>query len=113
MSFLVNDDEFLPWALTVDDLGLSDITGQGDDNGSIDLPTICQAAGYMSRFCTAYGLANQSHAALAAALTLPIHRSFNLQQSVIRLPRLHLPTLVAHPTLDCSYPPILLFSTTK
>ncbi|KFH42529.1 hypothetical protein ACRE_067520 [Hapsidospora chrysogenum ATCC 11550] len=65
-----NLEEVSPWALSMSDLGV-DIVGQVDFEQPP--PTARQAATYLARFCHAFSLGNQSSAALAAALSIPLH----------------------------------------
>ncbi|CAM6002547.1 unnamed protein product [Sphagnum balticum] len=76
--------EFSPWAVQVNNLDL-EIAGNID---VIDTPpTAIQAASYLARLCNAFDLGNQYSAALAAALSLPLHRSTSLQKpAAIELP---------------------------
>ncbi len=66
------DNRHSPWGVLVDSLDL-EIVGEIDVHHSP--PTPRQAAGYLARLCSAYDLGDQCSAALAAALTLPLHRS--------------------------------------
>jgi hypothetical protein len=79
------DDRYSPWRVLIDSLDL-EIVGEIDVHYS---PlTASQAAGYFARLCAAYDLKNQCSIALAAALTLPLHRNtapFSLV--TIELPR--------------------------
>lgn len=74
-----------PWATVVQDLDVS-IAGDPEDNQRP--PTAREAAHYLSRFCEAYDLGSQCTAALAAALTIPLHANINSFKSVeIQLPK--------------------------
>ena len=98
---IAGEDRCPPWAVLVDNLDLK-IDGKIDFNHSP--PTATQAAGYLARLCVAYDLGNQSSAALAAALSLPLHRSTAPFGPVtIELPRQSLTTRVASPPLG-QYP---------
>jgi hypothetical protein len=93
-------DEFSPWAVQVDNLDL-EIVGNIE---VIDTDTICtpptaiQATGYLARLCVAFNLGNQFSAALAAALSLPLHRSTSpLKPATIELPCPSLSTYITSP----------------
>ncbi|KAL5316340.1 hypothetical protein ACEPPN_015385 [Leptodophora sp. 'Broadleaf-Isolate-01'] len=97
----VAGDRPTPWAVLVDNLDIEIV-------GEIDVihapPTARQAASYLARLCAAFDLGNQCSAALAAALSLPLHRSTSPLKSVtIELPRPSLPIRVASPGQD-QYP---------
>jgi hypothetical protein len=79
------DARYSPWGVLVDSLDL-EIVGEIDVHHSP--PTASQAAGYLARLCAAYNLGSQCSAALAAALSLPLHRSTDpLHPVTIELPR--------------------------
>lgn len=61
-----------PWAVSVDDIAIK-ISGVTTRN--YKPPTAHEAACYLSRLCHAYDLGDQASAALAAALTIPLHSS--------------------------------------
>jgi len=89
------DDRYSPWAVLVDNVDI-EIVGKIDINHSP--PTAGQAASYLARLCVAYDLGKQCSAALAAALSLPLHRSIAPFGPVtIELPRPSLTTRVASP----------------
>lgn len=87
-----------PWAVSLDDIG---VEIDGDVDGGKHAPTSREAACYLARFCRAYGLGNQSSAALAAALSLPLHASTTyLRPATIELPRPSLPDCAGSPSPD-------------
>ena len=79
-----------PWAVSAHDLG---IQVSGVATGNQRPPTAREAACYLSRLCQAYDLGNQASAAIAAAITIPLHAHTAPVKSVrIELPR---PSLTA------------------
>jgi hypothetical protein len=96
------DDRYSPWGILVDNLDL-EIVGEVDAHHSP--PTASQAAGYLRRLCVAYALGDQSSAALAAALSIPLHRSTAPLGSVtIELPRPSLSIRFVEPLGQGEYP---------
>jgi hypothetical protein len=96
------DDCYSPWGILVDNLDL-EIVGEVDAHHSP--PTASQAAGYLRRLCVAYALGDQSSAALAAALSIPLHRSTGPLGSVtIELPRPSLSIRYVEPLGQGEYP---------
>lgn len=84
-----------PWAVRVDDIGL-EIAGKADITQHP--PTAREAACYLARLCHAYGLGSQRIAAIAAALTIPLHASTAMMKSVtIDLPKPSFSVRVAPP----------------
>jgi hypothetical protein len=95
------DNRYSPWGVLVDNLDL-EVVGEIDVNHSP--PTAGQAAGYLARLCVAFDLGSQCSAALAAALSLPLHRSTApLGPVTIELPRPLLSIRVETPR-QCQYP---------
>lgn len=79
------DTKVSPWAVEVEDLGL-DIAGVVDTSQRPPAPR--EAACYLARLCRVFGLGRQCSAALAAALTLPLHASYATRAAAkIELPR--------------------------
>ncbi|KAL1850456.1 hypothetical protein VTK73DRAFT_9677 [Phialemonium thermophilum] len=75
-----------PWAVRIEDLGIR-IAGDADADPGRRPPTSRQAAQYVARLCSAYDLGSQCSAALAAALSLPLHASIApLKSTTIELP---------------------------
>ncbi|KAK0110105.1 hypothetical protein ONS95_002761 [Cadophora gregata] len=94
----VAGDRPTPWAVLVDNL---DLEMAGEIDVTHPPPTARQAANYLARLCAAFDLGNQCSAALAAALSLPLHRSTSPLKSVtIELPRPSLQVCVASPSQD-------------
>ena len=84
-----------PWAISVEDM---DVQIGGEIDGRQQPPTTREAACYLARFCSAFGLGSQSSAALAAALSIPLHASTAPLKSVtIELPEPSLTARVATP----------------
>lgn len=84
-----------PWAVQVQDIGV-DISGTAD--ASRRPPTAREAAGYVARLCRAFGLGDQGSAALAAALSFPLHASTVTGKSAtIELPRPSLTSCLSRP----------------
>ncbi|KAH7239714.1 hypothetical protein B0J15DRAFT_538297 [Fusarium solani] len=72
----------------------------GIDDDDKPPPTASEAACYLSRLCDAYDLSNQSSAALAAALTIPLHADISFfDPSEIELPQ---PTFATSATCSVS-----------
>ncbi|KAJ3459158.1 hypothetical protein MRS44_015231 [Fusarium solani] len=86
------------WAVSIDNIGVDVETGIDDDDKPP--PTASEAACYLSRLCDAYDLSNQSSAALAAALTIPLHADISFfDPSEIELPQ---PTFATSATCSVS-----------
>ncbi|EEU37211.1 uncharacterized protein NECHADRAFT_78445 [Fusarium vanettenii 77-13-4] len=84
-GWTVSGSKLSPWATVVQDL---DVSIAGDPESNQRPPTAREAAHYLSRFCEAYDLGSQCSAALAAALTIPLHASINCFKPVkIQLPK--------------------------
>lgn len=98
-GWTIPGDRPAPWTVRVGNLDVN-IVG---DIGDIDVihappPTASQAASYLERLCIAFDLGSQCSAALAAALSLPLHRSTApLKSATIELPRPSLLTRVVSP----------------
>lgn len=87
-----------PWAVSVDNIGVDVETDI--DNDDKPPPTASEAACYLGRLCDAYDLGNQSSAALAAALTIPLHADISFfDPSEIELPQ---PTFTTSATCSVS-----------
>lgn len=86
------------WAVSIDNIGVDVETGIDDDDKPP--PTASEAACYLFRLCDAYDLGNQSSAALAAALTIPLHADISFfDPSEIELPQ---PTFATSATCSVS-----------
>ncbi|KAH7308006.1 hypothetical protein B0I35DRAFT_338303, partial [Stachybotrys elegans] len=84
-----------PWAVSVGDIGV-DISASGAEIQQP--PTSYEAACYLSRLCHAYDLGSQASAALAAALTIPLHATTAPFKAVsIELPRANLVARISYP----------------
>lgn len=96
VGWSIADGQVSPWAVRVEDIGLC-ILARGAD-GYQRPPTAGEAACYLARLCYAYDLGSQCSAALAAALTLPLHASTApLKPTAIELPRSSFPARVTSP----------------
>ncbi|KAB5513531.1 hypothetical protein GE09DRAFT_1208979 [Coniochaeta sp. 2T2.1] len=78
-----------PWAVQVEDIGLDIADEEGDTTQRP--PNAREAAGFLARLCSAFGLGQQCSAAIAAVLTFPLHASVVTgKPATIELPRLSL-----------------------
>ncbi|KAM5357257.1 hypothetical protein ACJZ2D_016454 [Fusarium nematophilum] len=85
LGWSVTGSKLTPWAIAVRNLEIR-IGGNADSNQRP--PTARQAACYLSRLCDAYDLGAQCSAALAAALTIPLHANTTpLKSAAIELPK--------------------------
>ena len=95
IGWSVEGGTITPWAVTVDTLA---VEIAGEVHGSQRAPTAKQAAHYLGRVCDAFELGDQTTAALAAALTIPLHASTRPWGPVtIELPALSMTSRVASP----------------
>ncbi|KAF5027347.1 hypothetical protein F66182_548 [Fusarium sp. NRRL 66182] len=84
-GWCIAGSQLSPWATVVQNLDIG-IGGISECNNPP--PTARQAAHYLSRLCDAYDLGPQCSAALAAALTIPLHANMTpLKQAEIELPK--------------------------
>ncbi len=102
IGWSIQGDQVAPWAIYVEDLGL-EVLGNGISKQSPTAPTASQAAQYLDRLCRAFGLGTQRSAALAAALSLPLHST--AARPTIELPKPSLSSRVTSP--ENSKPPEL------
>ncbi|KAF9769962.1 hypothetical protein IL306_012542, partial [Fusarium sp. DS 682] len=92
MGWLMADKRISPWAIKVGDIRIE--IQDGVESPPQGPPSAREAACYLSRFCDAYDLGSQSSAALAAALTIPLHaNAAPFDPAEIELP---IPTLATH-----------------
>ncbi|CAM1508768.1 Fc.00g056160.m01.CDS01 [Cosmosporella sp. VM-42] len=92
IGWSISDERTSPWAIEVGDIGFEILDCVESNEGP---PTAREAACYLSRLCNAYGLGSQSSAALAAALTIPLHASATSPRPAeIKLPK---PAFTTHP----------------
>lgn len=93
------DDKMVsPWAVQVQDIGI-------DVSGEVVVgrrpPSAREAAQYIARLCRVFGLGNQCSAALAAALTFPLHASIvGGKSAMVELPRPSLTSYLSRPAQD-------------
>ncbi|RKK30989.1 hypothetical protein BFJ66_g14473 [Fusarium oxysporum f. sp. cepae] len=85
LGWSVTGSRLTPWAIAVRNL---EIRIGGTAESRQQPPTAQQAACYLSRLCDAYELGSQCSAALAAALTIPLHANTTpLKSAMIELPK--------------------------